>query len=402
MRIQSCFLAAALALVSSAVPAAALAKPPPVELLHRAETGSMPKGAALSPDGNTLYVTNFGQKDKNNVTILDAHTLAAKGRIDLAGNVVESVLSADGKTLYVSNFGRNSVEFVDIATKAITREVKTDTHPKVLVLSADGKNLFCANWASHSVTQIDIGSGAVVRTLQTGPMPRGMAISKTGVLYVANFNGSSIDVFKGRDFSDRTRVKACAIPRHLALSPDEKTLYVSCYTASQVHAYDVATMAVTKKVGVGSAPKSLEVSPDGRYVYTADYGVETNSVSVVDTRDFSARTFTIPGMQRGSGVAVSRDGRHAYVTGWLDSHVYMVGLKADPQAPATPAATSPTAPHVAKTEAPEAPPEPSRRGEEKLETPSAKAAPAVVSPVVHATHTSKTARAKKPAPGAKR
>ncbi len=321
------YIAAALASATLAVPGIAAAKPPVVELLRKAETGSMPKGAALSPDGNSLYVTNFGQKDKNNITVLDAHTLAPKGRIDLAGNVVESVLSPDGKTLYVSNFGRNSVEFVDLASKTVTREVKTDTHPKILVLSPDGRSLFAANWASASVTQIDVGSATVVRTLATGQQPRGMAMTRSGTLFVANFNGASIDVFKGKDFSERTRVSACTIPRHLALSPDDKTLYVSCYMASQVHAFDVATMTVTKKVAVGSAPKSLEVSRDGRYVYTADYGVETNSVSVIDTADFTARVFPIRGMQRGSGVAVSADGRHAYVTGWLDSHVYMVGLK---------------------------------------------------------------------------
>ena len=322
------YIGASLALLATSLFApAAAAKPPAVELLRRAETGSMPKGASLSPDGNTVYVTNFGQRNRNNITVLDAHTLAPKGRIDLAGNVVESVLSPDGKTLYVSNFGRNSVEFLDIATKAVTREVKTDTHPKILVLSPDGRSLFAANWASASVTQIDVGSGTVVRTLATGPQPRGMAMSRSGTLFVANFNGASIDVFKGSDLSQRTRVAACAIPRHLALSPDEKTLFVSCYTASQVHAYDVATMTVTKRVPVGSSPKSLEVSRDGRYVYTADYGIETNSVSVIDTRDYTARVFPIRGMQRGSGVAVAPDGRHAYVTGWLDSHVYMVGLK---------------------------------------------------------------------------
>lgn len=345
----------ALVLAPLAYEGTALAKPPPVELLHKAEAGSMPKGAALSPDGSTVYVTNFGQKDKNNVTILDAQTLKNKGRIDLPGNVVESVLSADGKTLYVSNFGRSSVAFVDVASKRITHEVKTDTHPKILVLSPDGKNLFVANWASHSVTQIDTGSATVVRTLQTGQQPRGMAMSRAGVLYVANFNGASIDVFKGHDLSQRTRVKACTIPRHLALSPDEKTLYVSCYMASQVHAYDVATMDVTHKVGVGSAPKSLEVSRDGRYVYTADYGVETNSVSVVDTRDYSARTFTIPGMQRGSGVAVAPDGRHAYVTGWLDGHVYMVGLKPETQAPVVAKVEPKKAEEAAKDDAPKAP-----------------------------------------------
>lgn len=346
-------------LATSLLAPAAAAKPPAVELLHRAETGSMPKGASLSPDGNTVYVTNFGQRNRNNITVLDAHTLAPKGRIDVAGNVVESVLSHDGKTLYVSNFGRNSVEFLDLATKTVTREVKTDTHPKILVLSPDGRSLFAANWASASVTQIDVATGSVVRTLATGPQPRGMAMTRSGTLFVANFNGASIDVFKGSDLSQRTRVPACAIPRHLALSPDDKTLFVSCYTASQVHAYDVATMTVTKRVPVGSSPKSLEVSRDGRYVYTADYGIETNSVSVIDTRDFTSRVFPIRGMQRGSGVAVAPDGRHAYVTGWLDGHVYMVGLK--PEAPAKDEEATAPAPPPSSPAAGAAKAEPARR-----------------------------------------
>lgn len=350
------YIGAALSLLATSLLApTAAAKPPAMELLRRAETGSMPKGASLSPDGSTLYVTNFGQRNRNNITVLDAHTLASKGRIDLAGNVVESVLSPDGKTLYVSNFGRNAVEFLDLATKTVTREVKTDTHPKVLVLSPDGRSLFAANWASASVTQIDLASATVVRTLATGRQPRGMAMSRSGTLFVANFNGASIDVFKGSDLSQHTRVPACAIPRHLALSPDDKTLFVSCYTASQVHAYDVATMAITHRVLVGSSPKSLEVSRDGRYVYTADYGIETNSVSVIDTHDFTSRVFPIRGMQRGSGVVVAPDGRHAYVTGWLDNHVYMVGLK--------PAAASPSAdkPATVAAAATAAKAEPARR-----------------------------------------
>ncbi len=320
----------------------------------------MPKGAALSPDGETLYVTNFGQKDRNNITVLDAHTLAPKGTIDLAGNVVESVLSHDGKTLYVSNFGRNSVEFVDIGSRRVIREIKTDTHPKILVLSPDGKSLFAANWASASVTQIDVGSARVVRTLKTGQQPRGMAMSRGGTLFVANFNGASIDVFQGADLSRRTRVKTCSIPRHLALSPDEKQLYVSCYQASQVHVYDAATMHLAHRIPVGSAPKSLEVSRDGRFVYTADYGIETNSVSVIDTRDWTSRIFPVRGMQRGSGIAVARDGRHAYVTGWLDNHVYLVGLK-EP-APATARAEAPApALRPASTRAHAAPPRKAHR-----------------------------------------
>jgi YVTN family beta-propeller protein len=348
----------------------------------------MPKGVSLSPDGLHAYVTNFGELNHKNVMVYDAKTLALTDTINVPGNVVESVLSPDGATLYVSNFRRGSVQFIDLKTKNVTHEIKTGENPKVLALSPDGKTLFAANWSSNSVTQIDTEKAEVVRKMNAGRQPRGMAITSNGTLYVANFWGESIDIFPGTDKAGdpvRTRVKTCKVPRHLALSPDEKTLYVSCLTASQLLAYDlsavspavasapaapevapdslaaaatpvvftattpapattaaptatatptptatttptVPTIKVVHRAQIGRAPKSISVSPDGRYVYSADYG-ESRSVTVVDTTDFSSRVFPVPGMDRGSGVVVYPDGKHALVTGWYDSHLYLVGFQ---------------------------------------------------------------------------
>lgn len=303
----------------------ARAQPPSIEVQEVAQTGSMPKGASLSPDGSRYFVTNFGQANGKNITIYDSTSLAQVGTIDVPGVVVESVLAPDGATVYASNFTRDSVQFIDVATKRVTREIQTGAHPKILVLDAPSSRLFVANWDGASVSVVDTKKGVVVRTLPVGLHPRGMALSKAGTLYVANFDGASIDVFSGPDFSSTHRLAACPIPRHLALSPDEKTLYVSCYHDSELHALDVATEAVTHKVPIGKNPKSIEVSADGKYVYSADYG-PSNSVSVVDTTDWTARTYTVPGLDRGSGIAVAKDGQHALVTGWCDNHIYLVGF----------------------------------------------------------------------------
>ncbi|MBS2013508.1 MAG: YncE family protein [Deltaproteobacteria bacterium] len=319
-------LALLAAFAVSAVAAMAHAEPPRLEVQEVADTGSMPKGAMLSHDGKKFYVTNFGQLDKKNVTVYDAHTLQQIDQIDVPGVIVESALSPDGKTLYISNFRRDSVMFVDLASKQVTHEIKTGRHPKVLVTSADGKYLFAANWAAHSVTQVDTSNGQVVRTLEVGKQPRGMAMTKSGKLFVANFFGDSIDVFEGSDLSQTHRLKACKCPRHLALAPDEKTLYISCLNANQVQAMDIATEQVTHRATVGNAPKSIAVSKDGRWVYSADFG-ESRSISVVDTHEWTSRTLKIPGMDRGSGVAVAPDGKHALVTGWFDNHVYLVGFE---------------------------------------------------------------------------
>jgi YVTN family beta-propeller protein len=319
-------LRVAFALVLAA--GSASAQPPRLEVQAVASTGSMPKGVSLSPDGKHAYVTNFGQANGKNIDVYDATTLAHEATIDLPGNVVESVLSPDGSTIYASNFLRNSVQFVDLKTRRVVREIATGLHPKILVPSPDGKWLFAANWSGQSVTQIDIASGKAVRTLPTtGLNPRGMAMTRAGVLFAANFNGASIDIFRGPGFEDRHTVSACPIPRHLTLSPDDKLLFVSCYHDSMLHAVDVATEKVVHTIHVGSSPKSVEVSHDGRWVWSADYGKETNSVSVVDTEDWTARVYPVPGMDRGSGLTIYPDGKHALVTGWYDDHVYLVGFE---------------------------------------------------------------------------
>jgi YVTN family beta-propeller protein len=300
--------------------------PPALEVQEVAYSGSMPKGTTRSHDGKHYYVTNFGQLDKRSVTIFDAVTLSEVGHIDLPGVVVESVLSPDGKTLYVSNFRRSSVMFVDLATKKLTREVKVGTHPKILAVTRDGKRLFSANWASDDVTEIDVATATVTRTLKTGKAPRGMVVTANGTLYVANFYSKSIDVFRGPEMADRHRIPTCNNPRHLALSPKEKTLYITCLNASELHAMDIASEKVTHTAPVGKAPKSVSVSRDGRYAYTADYGT-SRSISVVDTKTWTSRTFPVPGMDRGSGVAVAPDGKSALVTGWYDGHVYLVGFE---------------------------------------------------------------------------
>jgi YVTN family beta-propeller protein len=316
---------AGLTLLSSA--GRARAEPPPVEVQEVADTGSMPKGALLARDGSRFFVTNFGNRNGGNVTVYDATTLKKLATIDVPGIVVESVLSPDGATLYVSNFERNGVQAIDLATRRVKREFPAGAHPKVMVLSADGARLFAANWSGESVTEIDTATGKTLRTLPVGLHPRGMALTRAGKLYVANFDGASIDVFDGPDYAHTYRLAVCPIPRHLALSPDEKTLYISCYHDSEVHALDLATELVTHTVKVGTNPKSLESSRDGRYVFTADYGENAHGVSVVDTTDWTARVFSIPGMDRGSGVAVTPDGQHALVTGWYDNHVYLVGFE---------------------------------------------------------------------------
>ena len=80
---KSLFLMGMASMLAATAPASA--EPARLEVQEVADTGSMPKGAILSHDGKKFYVTNFGQLDKRNVTIYDAHTLALLDQIDVPG-----------------------------------------------------------------------------------------------------------------------------------------------------------------------------------------------------------------------------------------------------------------------------------------------------------------------------
>ncbi|MEI8255179.1 MAG: hypothetical protein WCJ30_05845 [Deltaproteobacteria bacterium] len=314
-------------LAASLFARAALATPPRIEVQRVIETGSMPKGVSISPDGNRLYVSNYGQLDHDNISVVDAHTMAQIARINVPGIVVETAVSPDGLTLYASNFRRHSVQFIDLATRAVTREVPAGRHPKIVVLSRDGRRLFAANGGSRDVTESDTVSGAVVRTLAAEENPRGMAMTNAGRLYVANSTSDSIEVYEGPTMATHTRLPhVCRIPRHLNLSPDDSRLYISCLGAATLSVLDTATNRVVQRVAVASGPRGNDVSPDGHWVATADYNACT--VTLVDTTDWSTRAVAVRTMDRASGVVFSRDasGVRLFVTGWYDDHLFEIGV----------------------------------------------------------------------------
>lgn len=317
-------IAATVALCAALATATVDAVPPPLNAVARAPTGSLPKGVSISPDGRTLYVTNYGNANGRNVAVYDAATLQRTGWIDLRGVAVESVVSPDGRTLYVSDVRRGVVSFVSLAQGRVRREVRVGPRPKVIALSRDGTRLFAANWSGRSVTEVDVTTGTVIRTHRAGDCPRGLAIARDGTLYVANFHGDSLDVFAGPERSVRRRVEGlCHVPRHLVLSPDDRALYVSCLGDDAILVVDAATLAITRRVPVGNAPKALDVSADGRLLATADYGGST--VTLVDTLDWTTRTVEVPSLDHASGIVAAPSGDRFFVTGWYDNHLYAVG-----------------------------------------------------------------------------
>jgi DNA-binding beta-propeller fold protein YncE len=312
----------------------ARASAPDLELEEVSPGGSLPRAALLSPDGSAFYVIDSGALDTHNVAIYDARTLAPRGHIDVPGRVVDAVFSpADPTRLFVAGYTRDEVSEIDVRTgqRLHFARMRAGTRPKAIAISKDGRTVYTADWGTGTLSQINTMASYEVSRVPAGRNPRALALSSSGKLYVANFHDASIDVFDvhgGGPPVKVDRVASCAVPRDLALSPDERTLYVTCYRDWELHAIDLATGQPSHRVRVGAAPRGIEISRDGRFVWSADYG-SASTVSVVDTTDWTAKVYPVPGMDRGGAVAVAADGHHALVAGWYDEHVYLVGFRGE-------------------------------------------------------------------------
>src|SRR5665811_2105497 len=82
---------------------------------------------------------------------------------------------------------------------------------------------------------------------------------------------------------------------------------------NNVSVIDAATNTVVATVPVGSAPNGIAVTPDGKHAYVANF--DSNTVSVIATSTNTV-VATIPvGWGAAPGwVAITPDGKHVFVT----------------------------------------------------------------------------------------
>ena len=180
----------------------------------RAKVGYRPYAAALSPDGGTLAVSEWGDRS---VVLLDARTLAFQARVDVGAHPTALVYTPDGR-LFVANAGSTTVSVIRYGQIEETIEVGVDpgrrVGPTPLALALHGDRLYVANAGENCVAVIDVSQPArsVVRGfVPTERYPSAVAVAVTPDgkrLLVATAKGLyGPNVGKGVDLGERARGK---------------------------------------------------------------------------------------------------------------------------------------------------------------------------------------------------
>jgi len=339
----------------------------------------------FSHDGTKLYVVC---EDDDSLLAVDVTTRRVVAKVKVGHKPKDVAVSPDGRTLYVSNEWDDTVSEIDAASFSQRRTFATGWGPIGVTTDRTGKVLYVANSMGNDVSLLDLTSGTEIKRLASWRSPHNLSLSLDGRrVYVANLLGHLgspneppaselvvIDTAKQR-VAERIEIPGVLELRHVAEAPGPKGGYLlvpfirpkNLNPLIQVAGGWILThgMAVVRVAGANNAtqPKStvtqillddvdsyyagtngVAFTPDGRHVLVTSS--EADTVSAIDTTKLERRLHQVPAeeladrldsakeiverrLETGSnpmGIAISRDGRSAYVVNRLSDSLTVVDI----------------------------------------------------------------------------
>ncbi|MDF1504039.1 YncE family protein [Roseisolibacter sp. H3M3-2] len=285
--------------------------------------------AAQRPTG-TLVVSNMND---HTATLLDAATGRVLATLPTGEGPHEVAVSHDGRTAVVTNYGvrgkpGSTITVIDVPGARVARTLTLAglERPHGAAFLPGDTLLAVTAEAQRAVAVVDARDGRVVATRPTGGRGSHMlAIPARGDrVFTANIPEGTVSAFTTFGADSARAIPVGRQPEGIAVSPDGRHVWVGSNRDSTVLVLDVARgVAVDTLRGFGM-PYRIAVSPDGRTAVISDpVRAEIRVVSAGDRKvrhtiavpaDSLVATAEVPGSASPEGVAISRDSRWAFVT----------------------------------------------------------------------------------------
>ncbi len=251
-----------------------------------------PHGAALTPDGTTLVVGSFAEREADTmpprpagvdpaaharhhakkpaddagvttISLLDPATGEVRRRVDLAGAVHHVAVDPSGRWAAFTHPGYGRASVVDLAGGEAVLRIPTGEGPNYLVFSPDGRRLYVGNSGDDTVTVLRVGTWTVAGRFRLPVAPGHMALSPDGGrLYVADAAGGTVLAVATEDGAVLARRDLGEALHGLALAPDGGTVFVAVTGGDRLVALDAADLTVREERRF-AAPYHVTVVTDG-------------------------------------------------------------------------------------------------------------------------------------------
>lgn len=269
-------------------------------------TGRGPHEVAVSFDGKSAVVSNYGDKEPNNsLSVIDVVNKTSTKTIDLGNYKRPHGLEFinDNEVLVTSEATQTLVK-VDIKSGKISEVARTNqTHSHMVTYSKTDGCAYVANISAGTVSVIDVSENRLVQQITLKAGIEGLDVSPDGKeLWVANRNDSTVAIVNTKTFKQEATLMAHQIAFRVKFVPGGQYAVVSNGMSGNLSVYDVKKRVLLKDVdffnlnngveNVGKVrdkenppiPVGVAMNGNGKYVYVANanYGL----IAVVDTKDW--------------------------------------------------------------------------------------------------------------------
>jgi YVTN family beta-propeller protein len=266
------------------------------QVLTKLPTGQGPHEVAISPDGRTAYIPDYGAfavyppgdqthtRLGNTITVIDLAKRAVRAKFDVGSHVGphDVLVSRDGKYLWVTTETPMALMELDAVTGELLHLWPTKQDRVHMVVPApDEKKFYLTNTVSGSVSVLERASGAV-KVIPTGPGTEGIAISPDGrEVWVGSRQDHKVEVIStASEAVVATFASGGQGPVRLAFTPDGAQVWVTNAASDTASVFDARSRTLLGTLALGKNPSGVIFSRDGRRVFITSQ--DANLVNVVD------------------------------------------------------------------------------------------------------------------------
>ena len=166
-----------------------------------------PSGFAITPDGRTAYVNNYGAIAPTgsglgttvSVVNLQSNTITDTITVGLAPATL--AVTPNGSFVYVANYvdglpNHGTISVIQTSTNTVVATIGGFFGPFGIAMTPNGQQAYVTNFGSNNfspygttVSVVNLANNAIVATINVGIQPSGIAITADGTYaYVANYN----------------------------------------------------------------------------------------------------------------------------------------------------------------------------------------------------------------------
>jgi DNA-binding beta-propeller fold protein YncE len=226
------------------------------------DAGQAPGFARISPDGNSLVVTN---RVGGSISIADPHTFKVRSTFDHCAGATDAIILPDSSKTLVACSAGHQVMVVALARRGdattppsadqLLTFLDVGNTPAQLALKPDGGEAFVSNFDSATISEIDTSSNEVGGAYLVGSHPvHGLVSADNSLLYVSDFSTGRVSVYGIDDGKLISSVKVGEGPDVMAFSANGQLLF-----AVDTQSGDIAAVRTQT-----TPPSLLTLFPAGR------------------------------------------------------------------------------------------------------------------------------------------